>query len=455
MTTMVHAWFDITAGVAGDMLLGSLLDAGADLTDVQQCVDAVIPGSVQITTRAVSRAGQRALKAHVALRIDDASHRTWRTIRELLEAADLPERVRQRALGTFEILAQAEAEAHGVDRDDVHFHEVGALDAIADVVGNCAALESLGIDTLTASPVAVGSGRVGTTHGDIPVPVPAVARMLLGWTTVPVGQGATSSEAQGSGHHHHHGHAHTDRESAEQPHAHPHVEGPAPLLAPGEGELATPTGMALIRALAAACEPLGSLQVERLGVGAGGRDPVGRPNIVRVLIGSAHDAPSQGGSAVVELAANVDDLDPRLWPDVIEACLAAGALDAWLVPIHMKKGRPAFTLHSLVGRETHDDVVETILARTTTLGVREVGVARTVLERTWVNVNVDGVPVPVKVGLQEGTIVNAAVEFEAVPELAESLGIAPTDALARATAAIVLAGLVPGETMPHPGVGDA
>lgn len=460
MGAMTHAWFDITAGVAGDMLLGSLLDAGADLLAVQRAVDAVIPDSVRLSVRPVTRCGQQASKVDVDLLVADPPVRTWASIRDLLERSGVEPAVRAACIATFRTLAEAESRTHGVPIEDVHFHEVGALDAIANVVGTCAALAQLGVTSVSASPVAVGSGRVRTAHGDLPVPVPAVARLLIGWTTVAPAPEVHTDPTISPSHRHPHVGASPDesvtpdigpdqRPAAHHPHhgaeANHRHEGPAPLVSGGAGELATPTGLALVRALATRCEPLGHLEVTGLGVGAGGRDPADHPNVVRVLVGHPGEA---GDARMREVAANVDDLDPRLWPGVLQSCLHAGAVDAWIVPIHMKKGRPAFTLHALVDEASHAAVVDTMLTRTTTLGVREVSVERTVLDRCWVDVDLGGEPVPVKVGSRDGRIVHAAVEFQAVRSLAERSGATEAEVLARATGLMVDAGLVPGAAAP-------
>ena len=240
MSSSRHAWIDASAGVAGDMLLGALVDAGADLGAVQRAVDAVIPGSVRVVARPVTRAGQRATKIDIEVLTDDLPHRRWSTIRELLAAAELAEPVRRRAVSAFAALAEAEASVHGVGVDEVHFHEVGALDSIADTVGVCAALHSLDIDSLSASPVAVGSGRVRTAHGELGVPVPAVVQLSTGWR----------------------------------------------IQSGGAGELTTPTGMALLSALCERCEDLPDLTLLASGAGAGTRDTPGRPNLTRVLVGT-------------------------------------------------------------------------------------------------------------------------------------------------------------------------
>lgn len=458
----MHAWFDTSAGVAGDMLLGALLDAGADAAGVRSAVDAVVPGAVRIEVTAVTRNGQRASRAGVRLLRADEPHRAWRQVQDMLLGAPLAEPTRTAALRAFTVLAEAEARAHGIDPDDVVFHEVGSLDAIADVVGTCEALRLLGVTSASAGPVALGSGRVRAAHGDIGVPVPAVAELARGWQ---VTSGVLSAPDAHPHHPHPHeharAHAHHEQEdpgaaahgsAAPDPDGLGREEGPAEILTPGEvGELATPTGMALIRALARRCEPIPPLTVSTIGVGAGGRDIPGRPNVVRVVIGEPLTA-RRPVTELVEVMANVDDLDPRVWPAVLDAVLRAGAVDAWLVPIHMKKGRPGFTLHALVNDGQRDVVSHTILEHTTTLGVREVGVLRTVLDRAWVTVRVAGQPLEVKVGSREGMIVHAAAEFESLAALASSLGRPQAEAAQRAAAAIVAAGLVPGA--PAPGGAD-
>jgi len=285
-STGLHLWVDATAGIAGDMLLGALIDAGAPLDGVESAVSALVPGEVALRTSTVHRAGLRALKVDVESRADDHPHRSWAHIRAMLETAELPSAVRTSALAAFARLADAEARVHGVLPADVHFHEVGSWDSIADIVGVCAALAELAVTRVTASPVAVGSGRIGSVHGDLPVPPPAVLELARGWR----------------------------------------------VLAGGEGELATPTGMALIRALAEECGPIGPMEITAVGVGAGGRDVPGRANVVRVALGvPIADVPTTDSMWVLET--NIDDMDPRVWPTVLAALLDAGAADAWLVPI--------------------------------------------------------------------------------------------------------------------------
>ncbi len=387
------------------MLLGALVDAGAGLEGVQRAVDTVIPGAVRLSRAEVSRAGLRATKARIEPLAEDQPHRTWATIRDRIEGAPLPGPVRDRALAVFRRLAQAEGRVHGVPAEDVHFHEVGAWDSIADVVGVSAALHELGVGRLTSSAVALGSGRTRTAHGDMPVPVPAVLELSAGWQAV-------------SG---------------------------------GDGELATPTGMALVTSLAERCGGLPPLHVERTGIGAGTKDTPGRPNVVRVVLGTpGPDGPHPDGEAPdAVLEANVDDLDPRLWPGVLTSLLAAGASDAWLVPILMKKGRPAHTLRVLAPQERAAALRELVFRETSTIGVRESSVRKTALDRSWVDVVVlDDAVVPVKVAHRDGMIVQATPEFDDVAALAGDRGLPVVAVLDAARAASVARGLVPGTALP-------
>lgn len=466
---MLHAWFDVSAGVAGDMLLGALLDAGAPVAGVQEALEALVPGSVRLETETVTRGGQRATKARVRVLVDDPPHRTWASVRAALQAAPLAATTREAALAAFGRLADAEARAHGIDPDEVHFHEVGALDSIADVVGVCEALRLLGVQAVSASPVAVGAGRVRTAHGDLPVPVPAVAELVRGWrTTAVAGVAAPGHHPHDHAHPHHdhshhdhphdHAHHHHDHSQHDHPHEHTHHhhdhehhdhphpgqahDAPAVVTTPGEvGELATPTGLALVRALASRCEGLPGLTVTEVGIGAGGRDFASHPNVVRVVLGEP--TASAADETLVEVRANVDDMDPRLWPGVIDACLAAGAVDAWLVPITMKKGRPAHTLYALAREDAAAAVTTVILTHTTTLGVRQSPVTRTVLDREQVELDLDGHPLEVKVARRGGVILHAAAEFESLARVASHLGRPQAEVAQRAAAAIVAGGLIP------------
>ena len=390
-------WIDASSGASGDMLLGALLGAGVPVEVLQRAVDAIAPEPVSLRVERVSRNGFAATRCHVEI-ADSVHHRTWRGIRDLLAAADLEDEVRRLATHTFERLAQAEAEVHGSDPLDVHFHEVGALDAIADVVGVCAGFVHLWsrqarpTNDVVVSPVAVGSGTVRGAHGTLPVPPPAVAELLRG---VPSYAGPPGAPAM---------------------------------------ELCTPTGAALLVTLATAWGPQPAMSVDAIGVGAGGRDPAGHANVLRLLVGSATGGACADDSPLL-LETNVDDLDPRVWPAVIAALLAAGAADAWLTPILMKKGRPAHTLSVLVAAAHAPAGRATIFRQTSSIGLREQPLGKHALEREMVSVEVDGHRVAVKLARHDGELVNAQPEYDDVARAAAALGRPVVDVLAEAAAA--------------------
>jgi uncharacterized protein (TIGR00299 family) protein len=337
----------------------------------------------------VTRNGFAATRMHVKV-ADSGTHRTWRDIREALRITTLDEGVRSRAHATFERLAVAEAAVHGSAPDEVHFHEVGALDAIADVVGVSAGLEHLGLDELVVSPVAVGSGRVHGAHGEMPVPPPAVVELLRG---VPSYAG------------------------------------------PGDRELCTPTGAALLTSNATSYGPQPLMSVDRVGVGAGGRDPATHANVLRLLVGEPVVSLRDASSLPLLLECNVDDLDPRVWPSVIAALLEAGASDAWLTPILMKKGRPAHTLSVLVAADLADAVRTVVFRHTSTIGLREQRIGKTTLDRAMETVQVDGFPVHVKIAVHKGRVVNAQPEYDDVARAAAATGRPVKEVLADAVAA--------------------
>ncbi len=404
MSSSRHAWIDASAGVAGDMLLGALIDAGANLAVVQQAVDAVIAESVRLASTAVTRAGQHASRISVEVIADDVPVRAWRAVKDLIANADLAAPIRDRALATFGRLAEAEVRVHDLPPEEVHFHEVGALDSIADIVGVAAALHSLEIDSISASAVAVGSGRVRGAHGDMGVPVPAVVELAAGWK----------------------------------------------IFAGGSGELTTPTGMALVSALAERCEDLPMLTLLASGAGAGTRDTPGRPNLTRILIGERVTHPDDDLSeADVLIEANVDDLDPRLWPGVLTSLIRAGAADAWLVPIIMKKGRPAHTVSVLARPDQAADLRYLLLALTSTIGVRETRVRKTALPRGWVDLIIAGSCISIKIAHRHGTIWQVTPEFDDLERASDEQDLSPITVLEQAMAAALAAGLVAGAPIPN------
>jgi uncharacterized protein (TIGR00299 family) protein len=379
-------WLDLSAGASGDMLLGTLVDAGVPLGVLAAAIDALAVESMRLEAEPTTRHGLGATRVHVHAP-PSSEHRTWASVRSLLTSAELAPGVRDGALAVFERLAVAEGHVHRVDPDEVHFHEVGALDALADVVGVVAGFAHLGLDRLSASPVALGSGSARGAHGVVPIPGPAVLQLLRG---VPVVAGAVPAE------------------------------------------MCTPTGAALVAHLVDEWTTLPPMRVQRVGMGAGGRDPVELPNVVRLVLGDAESAAPPGP---VVLEANVDDLDPRLWPGVLDTLFAAGASDAWLTPILMKKGRPAHTLSVLCGPDQLAAVQSAVFGTTSTIGLRIVPVGKLALERTTGSVAVLGGHVGVKIAVDGGRVVNVSVEYEDVAALARDRGLPVKEVLRAATAA--------------------
>jgi pyridinium-3,5-bisthiocarboxylic acid mononucleotide nickel chelatase len=335
------AYLDCSTGVSGDKFLGALLDAGAVRSEftaehLRATVAAIAPEAHVEVERTRSH-GVSAVSVRVSAD-EQPPHRRWRDIEALIDGAALPDEVRSSALHAFEALAVAEAAVHDVALDDVHFHEVGAIDSIADIVGVCAGLHALGIELLVASPVAVGGGTVQTSHGVLPVPAPATATLLA---DVPV------------------------------------VGGPVP------GELTTPTGAALLKGVVGRFGDLPPMTVDLAGRGAGTRD-IGIPNVCQLLIGedtaTAH-APSSSTEPVVLLETNIDHIPAEELAFAAEELLAAGALDVWQTPIVMKKGRSAVTLSVLCAPHSADELAARTIELTGSLGVRRHSIERTCAPR--------------------------------------------------------------------------
>jgi pyridinium-3,5-bisthiocarboxylic acid mononucleotide nickel chelatase len=352
------AYVNCSAGVAGDMLLGALVHAGADRDHVAAAIASLRLDGYALTFESTQRGGVAATLANVVTADrGDHTHRPVRVILDLLANAKLTDAIRSRAARVFTALAVAEGAVHGIDPDEVELHEVGALDAIIDVVGIAAALDDLGVDRLVASPVAVGHGIVRAAHGELPNPPPAVVRLAASRKVPLIGIDTTM-------------------------------------------EVATPTGVAVLVALADEFGPLPPMTVDTIGYGAGTADPPGRPNVVQLIVGQTIE-PSltpRHGRRGVELAVNVDDVTGEVLAHTIAALMAAGAHDAWATPIVMKKGRPAHTVHALADPADVERLAEILLAETGSLGIRATTVERWPQRRTEVIVDVDGHAVRVKLG---------------------------------------------------------
>lgn len=381
-------YLDCVGGLAGDMLLAALLDAGAGLERLRGVAPALGIAGVEITAERVERQGIGALHLRIEAP-DDHAHRDYREIRKLVSEADLPSRARSRSLEAFARLAEAEGRIHGVPADDVHFHELGSLDTLVDVCGAFVLLDDLDVERVTCSPLPFARGFTRAAHGVLPLPAPATLGLLEG----------------------------------------------APLVGvETEAELVTPTGAAIAATVVDEWGPLPPLTLERVGYGAGTADFADRPNVVRVVLGTETAATST--ARVVLLETNLDDLSPELVPDAVERCFSAGALDVWTVPAQMKKGRPGFVLSVLARAGAESEIARAMLEETTALGVRVARLDRYELEREERVVEVAGGSVRVKVGLLDGRVVNIAPEHDDCTALAKSTGRAVksiwAEALARA-----------------------
>lgn len=380
-------WIDASSGASGDMLLGALLDVGADEQVMQTAIAAVAPEAVELSIMRVQRRGIWADKALVNV-ADSSAQRGLADIVRLISGARIDPQISRHSIDVFSLLGTAEATAHGVTVDEVHFHEVGALDAIVDIVGVCAGFASLDLTELHCSPIAVGSGSVHTEHGEMSVPPPAVAALLRGVPT---------------------------------------------YAGPAATELCTPTGAALLSHWVTDFGPQPLMTVDAIGTGAGTKDFDSHANVVRVFVGRSH---VESISRAVIYETNVDDLDPRLWPVVVERLFDAGASDAWLTPIVMKKGRPAHTLSVLLPLERVTEVRGVIFAETSAIGLREIFVGKHVLDRSLAHVLVDEQKISVKIARTAGgTVLNVQPEFEDVARAARTLDRPVKDVLAAAVAA--------------------
>ena len=345
------AWFHCFAGIAGDMALGSLLDAGAELDAVVALLERLPLRGWRLRAEPVLRAGIAATRAVVDV-TDDVVVRTHAHIVGLIEEARLPDRVARRSLATFAVLAEVEGRLHRRSPEHVHFHEVGSHDTVIDVVGTAAALEVLDVDDVAASAVATGVGTVRSAHGFLPNPSPAVVQLLRGIPT-------------------------WGRDLAV--------------------ELTTPTGAAILAANAERFGPLPPMRIASTGFGAGSRELDGLPNCTQVVVGEAIAAEPAPGQPVALLETNVDDATGEVLAHAVEALLAAGAHDAWITPVVMKKGRPGHTVSVLVDPVLMDAVRAVLESETGTLGVRGTIMERWPATRVMAEIDVDGAPVRVKV----------------------------------------------------------
>lgn len=376
---MKTLYFDCFAGASGNMILGALIAAGVDARALKAELGKLNLPDFELNVTTVDRSGISSTHVDVVIP-DEKHHRHLPEIERIINESDVSDTVKSRSLAIFARLAKAEAAVHGIAVEKVHFHEVGGLDAIIDIVGSCIGFEMLGIESFAASKLHVGSGFVDMAHGKFPVPPPAVAELIGG---VPF----YSTEI--------------------------------------EGELLTPTGAAIITTLSSTYGPLAEMKLERSGYGAGTREYKKFPNVLRLLVGEsvAKTVPVGNSEQVSVLETNIDDLSPQILGHVMEKALAAGAMDCWFTPIQMKKNRPATKVSILCTSADEERFLDLLYRETSTIGVRIQRMERRALERESRTVSTEFGDVSIKTAYIDGKAVNSQPEFEDVKAVAAASGV--------------------------------
>jgi uncharacterized protein (TIGR00299 family) protein len=375
---MKLAYFDCFSGISGDMTLGALLDAGLDVAQLRSGLAALQVPGWDVSAEKVWKNGMAATYAKVKTE-DQSKHRSLSAILEILQKSELAAPVRERASAIFQKLGEAEARVHDVPLEKIHFHEVGAVDAIVDIVGACIGFHVLGIEKFACSPLNVGGGTTKMAHGVLPVPAPATANLLQGKPTYSNGV---------------------------------------------QKELVTPTGAAIVTTLCDSFGPQPPMSVMSIGYGAGTADLEGQPNVVRVMIGEAAEKVVPGfDEEITVIEANLDDMNPQIYGYFSEKALAAGALDVYTTPVQMKKNRPGTLLTVLCKPQDTNPLTSLIFAETTTFGVRAYEAQRRILPREFVSVTTTFGDVRVKLSRVNGRILHVSPEYDDCRKLAEEKNV--------------------------------
>ena len=375
---MKLAYFDCFSGISGDMTLGALLDAGCDLAQLRAELRGLQVAGWELSAEKVWKNGMAATYARVKTE-DQQKHRSLSAILEILQNSQLAPPVRQRAASIFQKLGEAEARVHDVPIEKIHFHEVGAVDAIVDIVGVCIGFHALGIEKFACSPLNVGGGTAKMAHGILPVPAPATANLLQGKPTYSNGV---------------------------------------------QRELVTPTGAAIVATLCDSFGPQPPMTVSAIGYGAGTADLEGQPNVLRLMVGEAAEKTVPGyDQEITVIEANLDDMNPQIYGYFQEKALAAGALDVFTTPVQMKKNRPGTLLTVLCQPADAQALMLLIFAETTTFGVRTYSAQRRVLPREFVKVTTSFGEVRVKLSRVNGRILHVSPEYDDCRKLAEEKNV--------------------------------
>jgi hypothetical protein len=369
---MKLAYFDCFSGISGDMTLGALVDAGCSVEALRSALQGLQVPGWELTTDKVWKNGMSA--THVGVKTEDQQkHRSLSTILEIIKDSQLSAQIRERASAIFQKLGEAEAHVHDAPIEKIHFHEVGAIDAIVDIVGACIGFSELGIDGFVCSPLNVGGGTAKMAHGVLPVPAPATARLLQG----------------------------------------------APTFSNGvQHELVTPTGAAIVATLCHSFGPQPAMTVSAIGYGAGTADLEGQPNVLRIMVGEAATGTSAQDEEISIVEANLDDMNPQIYGYVLEKALLAGALDVYTTALQMKKNRPGTLLTILCRPQDTEKLMSLVFAETTTFGVRSYRAQRRALAREWVKVSTAFGVVRIKLSRSNGHVLHVAPEYDDCRKLA-------------------------------------
>ncbi len=375
---MKTLYFDCACGASGDMIVGALLDLGVSFEGLREALRSLGVSGFDVQAEKVNKKGIMATQFRVHVHEHEHPHRHLKHVLAIIESGDLPDAVRAAASETFRRIAECEAAIHGTTVEKIHFHEVGAVDSIVDIIGAHWALDHLGVERIVSSPLNVGSGTVHAAHGVLPVPAPATAALLRG------------APSYGSG---------------------------------VDAELVTPTGAALIAQSAHAYGPQPLMSVSAVGYGSGMRDLPDRANVLRVILGEAA-ATLQGGEKVAVVEFNVDDMNPELFPPLVADLLGAGARDAFVTPMLGKKGRPGFVVTAICDEGKAPGLLPAIFGGSSTLGVRVRVEERVCLQREWKTARTPWGGVRIKLGRFEGHVTCASPEFEDCRRVADEKGVA-------------------------------
>ncbi len=386
-------YFDCFSGASGDMILGALLDLGLPIDALREALGSLAIEYGEVTAERVTRAGVTAMKFRVIEKPGEPAargqhgHHHLKHIVAAIRRSALTEGSQDRAVQLFERLAEAEAAIHNTPVERVHLHEVGALDSIIDIVGAVYGFEWFGIDDIVSSPLNVGGGTVTCAHGVFPVPAPATTRLLLN----------------------------------------------TPVYGNGSSELVTPTGALLVTSYAREFGPLPAMRLERVGYGAGDRDPKDKPNVLRVVLGER--AGAAAAERIVTIECEIDDMNPQLFGPLMDRLSEAGALDVFYAAVQMKKNRPG-TLVTVIAHPAKREAIAAVLfVHTTTIGVRYQEMLRDRLDREIQSVETPVGPIRFKIATRDGRVLNAAAEFDDCARIASERGVPIKDVQAIATRA--------------------